>query len=186
MFPPKSPYTSSYPLPPIDCGHDLVDVLVDLKVKVDLQVLLLDGRKSRSISLLLPPIAQSTTQSTDKSPKAPVAAIIAAIKVAIDLVAKIDLKVAFIDVDISLCVSLLVEIILVGQQYFVARNCELKGFRQIGYPRWLLPLWSTGHPEPHCPDQRCPVGSPLRLHQPLPRHPGPDCSQVSIRLFHRS
>jgi len=81
----------NYPSSPCNCGHDLVDVLVDLKVKIDASVLLLDG------------VHNPTNPCND---------IIAAIKVAIDLVAKIDLKVAFVNVDISLCVSILVQIIL--------------------------------------------------------------------------
>jgi hypothetical protein len=81
----------NYPSSPCNCGHDLVDVLVALKAEIDVQAILLDGVKD---------------------PKGPCDAIVAALKVAIDLIAKIDLKVAFVDVDINLCVSLCVEIIL--------------------------------------------------------------------------
>lgn len=59
------------------------------------------------------PRSHPTHSTAVKSPTAPVAAIIAAIKVAIALAAKINIKVAFVQVDISLCVTLLVQIILV-------------------------------------------------------------------------
>jgi len=80
----------TYPTTACNCGHDLVDVLVALKVQIDAEVALLDGVKA---------------------PASIVAVIIADIKVAIDLIAKIDVKV-FLDVDVDLCVTLLVDIIL--------------------------------------------------------------------------
>ncbi|KAF8313618.1 hypothetical protein DL93DRAFT_2156118 [Clavulina sp. PMI_390] len=74
-----------------DCGSDLVNIFTDLKLKVDADVLLLDGVNT---------------------PSHGIDALVAHINAAADLAAHVDLKVAFIDADLSLCVQICVEIIL--------------------------------------------------------------------------
>jgi hypothetical protein len=99
--------------PLADCGKDFVDVLVDVKAKIDICVLGLSGRESQDFSTPSRESYRDVLFLAPADPKPPKDCIVDALDAAVILIADIHLDTPIVNADINLCVDIIVHIIVV-------------------------------------------------------------------------